>query len=412
MKTESLLCSILILLLTTFSHGDIVVPGADGTDGALVVESNLVIDLSEAVTGNWDDPNGANAGKGVYDPEKWAVVFKYSEVTINAGTTVTFKNHPSRAPVVWLVNGNVTINGTVALNGQASQLAPRLAEPGPGGFRGGPGNFGGGVARGAGLGPGGGFIDERGGQYGSGGERYGNPSLLPLIGGSGGASSLRENTGWGGGAGGGAILIACVNTTRIAGSIQADGGEGVQIRFDGSRVGGGSGGGVRIVSHTVEGAGLVRAIAGIGGTNGAATPGRIRVERVSTDGATDVVPSPSIVPLQDDDTALLWPPSNAPKVTITSLGGEGAPVDPRSSFGTFGADVVVAETNTVEAVIETENVEDSSQVIVRITPRGNGNATEVVATRDLNVNDDPLRWTADLPTNVGYSAIQVRVVRP
>ncbi len=54
-----------------------------------------------------------------------------------SGATVTFKNHASCAPVVWLVNGNVTIVGTVSLDGQQNQPPGTLAEPGPGGFRGG-----------------------------------------------------------------------------------------------------------------------------------------------------------------------------------------------------------------------------------------------------------------------------------
>ena len=56
------------------AHADIVVPGANGSDGTLNITTNTVIDLSQAVTGNWDTNNAANAGKGVYDPEKWAVV--------------------------------------------------------------------------------------------------------------------------------------------------------------------------------------------------------------------------------------------------------------------------------------------------------------------------------------------------
>jgi hypothetical protein len=115
----------------------IVIPEADGSDGALNLTANTVIDLFQAVTGQWDANNAANAGKGIYDSNKWAVVFKYSSVNIAGGATVTFKNHASRAPVVWLVNGNVTINGTVSLDGQAGQNSVNLPEPGPGGFRGG-----------------------------------------------------------------------------------------------------------------------------------------------------------------------------------------------------------------------------------------------------------------------------------
>ena len=35
--------------------------------------ASVEVDLSQAVTGAWDANNAANAGKGVYDPSKWAV---------------------------------------------------------------------------------------------------------------------------------------------------------------------------------------------------------------------------------------------------------------------------------------------------------------------------------------------------
>ncbi|MCI0533960.1 MAG: hypothetical protein L0Z50_01910, partial [Verrucomicrobiales bacterium] len=135
----------------------ITVPGANGTDGALNITSNTVIDLSQAVTGAWDSDNTANAGKGVYDSAKWAVVFKYTDVTIAAGATVTFKNHSTRAPVVWLVSGNVTIDGGLNLDGTGTDTSPAQAEPGPGGFRGGMSFYSPGVGPGSGLGVGGGF---------------------------------------------------------------------------------------------------------------------------------------------------------------------------------------------------------------------------------------------------------------
>lgn len=192
---------------------------SDGSDGALIVTTNTVIDLSQAVTGNWDAANTANAGKGIYDSNKWAVVFKYSSVVISNGATVTFKNHDSRAPVIWLVNGDVTINGVVSLDGQGWATAPNLCEPGPGGFRGGNGAYTAGVGSGAGFGPGGGGNPDRfGGSYGTfgynGSSIYGNPSLLPLIGGSGGGGDTDNNSGSisspqsvSGGGGGGPFLL-------------------------------------------------------------------------------------------------------------------------------------------------------------------------------------------------------------
>ena len=88
--------------------------------------------------------------------------------------------------------------------------------------------------------------------------------------------------------------------------------------------------------------------------------------------------------------------------------------DPRASFGSAGADVALPETSSTQVVIETTNVEQASQVQVRVAPRANGNATVVNATVASVVSPSPLvvRWTASLPVNAGFSAVQVKVVRP
>ena len=412
MKTR-ILTVVVGLALTSVAPGAIVVPGADGSDGVLNIAADTVIDLSQAVTGNWDDNNSANAGKGIYDPDLWAVVFKYSSVTVAPGCTVTFNNHPSRAPVVWLVSGDVTIDGTVSVAGKANVAPPGLAEPGPGGFRGATGNYSTGVARGAGFGPGGGAIEAKGGNYGTSpaGEppAYGNPSLIPLIGGSGGSGA----GGVGGGGGGGALLIACTQTITLNGGISAAGGAGAAYYY-GDTTGAGSGGGVRLVCSTLAGTGSCQALAGIGGAKASPGLGRIRLERVVNSNTLQVVPDPSIVPLTEGATALLWPPAGAPEVRVVSIGGVAAPADPRASFGTEGADVALPQTATTEVVVETTNVEEASQVQVRVTPRHSTNYTAVNATVDSVVSTDPLviRWVASVPVGTGFSAVQVKVVRP
>ena len=74
----------------------------------------------------------------------------------------------------------------------------------------------------------------------------------------------------------------------------------------------------------------------------------------------------------------------------------------------------MAETTTTTVLIETTHVEQASTVQVRLTPRSNANATVINATVDSVVSTTPLvvRWVADVPVNTGYSAVQVRVVRP
>lgn len=385
------------------------IPGANGSSGVLNITEDTTIDLALAADGAWD---AANSADGIYDADKWAVVFNYSSINVDTGVTLTFSNHPSKAPVVWLVTGSVTINGAVSLDGQAGQSAPTLAEPGPGGFRGGTGYYTAGVADGAGFGPGGGYKQAKGGSYGSGSAAHGNPSLIPLLGGSGGSGAAR-NTSPGGGGGGGALLIACEGGVTLDGSLRANGGLGIAYYFS-DRSGGGSGGGVRIVCDDLAGSGSINAIGGLGGRNLASSVGRLRLERVTNSSSLTLVPAPSVVPLVTDDSGLLWPPSTAPQVRVISIGGVSAPGDPRAAFGASGADVSIPETATTQIIIETTNAEQESTVEIRLTPRSNANATVVTAVVDSVVSTDPLvvRWTADLPVGTGYSAVQVKVVRP
>jgi len=420
MKT-TLLWIVVLMIFRLSALAVITVPGADGTDGALSVSSNTVIDLSQAVEGLWSDDNTAAAGDGIYDSNKWAVVFKYSSVTIDSGATLSFANHHGCPPVVWLVDGDVTINGVLNLNGENWTTAPSVAEPGPGGFRGGMGDYAVSVGASAGFGPGGGYTGVI--NYGRGASHahsvtsspdpYGNPALVPLLGGSGGGGTSAAR---GGGAGGGAILIACTGTLTINGTVRANGGNayGRNIYGTSNDSGGGSGGGIRLVADTFTGSGVVEAQAG-SETDAPGALGRVRMERVVNNNTwTSIAPSPSVVGLTAGDTALLWPPTMAPTVQIVSIGGETAPADPMASFGTSGADVAIAQTNTTEVVIETVYVEEASVVKVRLTPRSNASFTEVVASQYQIVNPDPLtiRWTADIPVSSGYSAVQVHVVRP
>ena len=427
MKTSILPLACLAALSVSASAA-IIVPGANGTDGALNITADTVIDLGLAPVGPWDGDNSANAGKGVYGSGRWAVTFKYTSVNVAAGATLTFKNNASRAPVVWLVSGNVTIAGTVSLNGQNHAAAPLLAEPGPGGFRGGMQYYTNGVTGGSGFGVGGGWLNASGnlnvwaagGSYGSAGGNggspsYGNPSLVPLIGGSGGGSAISTTYGgnYGGGAGGGALLIACQQTTAITGSITAIGGAGAPSgAINGGYSGSGGGGGIRIVTDSFGGEGSVSALGGNSNIPGGA--GRIRIERVINSATIVPTPDPSVVDLAANSTALIWPPIGAPEVKVISVGGTNAPTDPKAGFGTIGADVALASASTTTVIVETTNVEAASVVKIRATPRSNANFSEVNATLLSTVSTSPLviRWTATLPVGTGYNAVQARVIRP
>jgi hypothetical protein len=237
---------------------------------------------------------------------------------------------------------------------------------------------------------------------------YGNPSLIPLIGGCGGGGDPSVYS-TGAGAGGGAILIACAGTVDCTGNLTSRGGNGRNNY--GEQRGAGSGGGIRVVCDTFTGDGLIQAQ---GGTGRAGGPGRIRLERVtSTSGAT-ISPDASVVPLTSGDTALLWPPATAPQVEVVSIGGVAAPADPRAAFGASGADVALPETSTTQVVIRTTYVEQASTVKVRVTPRSGGDprVIDAAVSSVVSAAEPIVEWTADLPVGIGYSAVQVHVVRP
>lgn len=415
---KSARCLIVALSLTAFAESvfaQLVIPGADGSDGALSMtqcNQTRVIDLSQAAIGTWDSPGNGN---GVYDPAKWVVVFKYSSVLIGTGNCdigIRFINHLSRAPVVWLVSGNVTIHtrATLELSGGITS-STTYAEPGPGGFRGGAGAQSSSLRNG-GFGSGGGSTSaQSAGSYATQGTNnpgptYGNARILPLIGGSGGGGGNTNTTG--GGAGGGAILIAATGTITINGLIRAN---GQSMSF--SSAGPGSGGAVRLIADTVTGTSSGR-IEAVGGLNTFSSSidstggnGRIRIEANSFTGSIATIPSTSAV--LPDDPVLLWPPDTAPTIRIVSVGNATAPVDPRALLS--GTDIALNGVTAGDIVLETTNVEPNATVIVRITP-GSGppstvNATLTTGTRELAT------WTASgvtLPSDA--FVVQARAENP
>ena len=350
---------------------------SDGSDGALNITANTVIDLSQAVTGTWDANNSANAGKGIFDPAKRAIVFKYSSVNINASRTVTFTNHPSRAPVVWLVQGTVAIAGTLSLNGSTPPFNNLLAEPGPGGFRGGAN---GAPGIGSGLGVGGGINLSIAGSYAT---TYGNPSVLPLVGGSGGH---------GGGAGGGAILIAAANSISVTGSVTSVGG----TTFSGS-LGIGSGGAIRLVANSISGT----------GTLDVRNDGRIRLEANSVSGNVVTLPQTIAVPPATPPT--IWPGNGAPTVKITNVDSSAAPAVPTAPLD-LTADVGVSTNGATTVTLQTTNFPTTGTVQVRAAPKFGAASwtTAVFQSGDAT----SANWTATVTFPTGFTTLQARATVP
>jgi len=341
----------------------------------------VTIDLSQAITGKWDQPS-TDPGKGVYDPEKWAVVFKYSSVNVRTNTVIKFKNHPSRAPVVWLVSGDVVIAGSVSVAGSYfTSSVP--AEAGPGGYRGGQGAQGN-LDTGSGFGLG-------GGTRGAGTYFYGNSRIIPLMGGSGGAGS-GANSGSGGG---GAILIATRGRAEISGSVDANG-----LRTDGVSWGS-SGGAIRLIANEVNGRGVLQAVG--------SSAGKVRIEAGSYSGSLTALP-PTIV-VQPELLPTIWPSASAPQARIISVAGKSTPADPRANLDAAGSDLTFQDDLPLDIVVETKNMDvDASTVNIRITPR-NGPAQLVKATFDSGTTAQA-RWVATTKIPQGFAALQVRAVGP
>ncbi|HEY3267838.1 MAG TPA: hypothetical protein VGM37_12985 [Armatimonadota bacterium] len=332
-----------VLGLCTFARADIIVPGANGSDGAFNPTASTTIDLSLAPTAAWDS-NSPTPGNGVYDPQKWAVVFHYTSVNIPADVVVSFKNHVSQAPVVWLVSGDVLIAGTVDVGNGANR------DPGPGGFR----------ATGSGFtsafGPGGSTGAGGRGAYGTtpsianSGQAYGNARIIPAIGGSGGDWNGSYNAV---GVGGGAIVIVAKGSISIQTPARISAYPYMSY---------GSGGAIRLVADSVLGGGTLNASAAYG------NDGRIRVEANTIDPALRMTPVGSGG--RPGAAATLWPPETAPSTRVVSVGGEAMPADPHAQFNAAAdvfPDVLAA---VMPVVIETKNVPTTATVNLRIVSPG------------------------------------------
>lgn len=392
--------------------------GSNGSDGAFSPTQNVEIDMA-------DHPDG---------------IYHYTSVNIPSGVTVTFKPNAANTPVVWLVQGDCVIGGTVSVNG-ISDFALVGSSGGPGGYRGGSAKLGPESPASAGHGPGGGnpevdypagdpeagHADDGGNaSYGSVGARktfaitggwrgqaapgevYGNNFIVPLLGGSGGGGGQG-----GGGGGGGAILIAADNSVAVAGAVRADGANGT-VRdgqgFPGGG-GGGSGGSIRIVSKTISGAGQLSASGGtgLGGYSGGwylntAGGGRIRLDSLtnSYNGQTNGVVTRGYQPV------ILPPTSQAVALAIESVGGVAVTSIPSGQQSSPDVIVPAAQQNPVSIVVACTNIPLGSEIIVDVKP-ANGPAIRAVG---LNNNGTQASSTATVQVEMprGGGTIQAKAV--
>jgi hypothetical protein len=303
-------------------------------------------------------------------------VLNYTTVNIPAGVTITFQRNVANTAVTLLATGDVTIAGTLSVNGASglnnSQAIAALG--GPGGF---PGGISSSPSTG-GSGPGGGAPSG----FGNINATYGAPasfvSLVPLFGGSGGGGGLAVPLSQaGGGGGGGAIVIA--SSTRITvpstGRITADGGSGAG-GFGGTafNAGAGSGGAIRLVAPEVSGTGTLEAIGGIGGpTSVRAGDGRIRLESTSGSFTGPRTPAASVSTTLEPVTSTSTPSTaNLPSLTITSVNSVAAPPVLTGSYGAADLSLPQGTTNPVSVTVTAQNLPFPTPFTIQVIPQLSG----------------------------------------
>jgi hypothetical protein len=347
---------------------------------ALLCGMAMAQPFSSGSTGSDGALNYPTAGTYNFDPVALNLnpagdnIFNFTTINIASGVTLTLQNNYLRGkPVVWLATGNVTIAGTLVLDGQSgvnistgnypnpdwiTQRVPTI--PGPGGSPGGVGARPG-VPAFPGLGPGGAPVQSNsscsaggGGSFSAAGNStpagptYGNIQTVPLVGGSGGSGGCVASTvtatdasGGTGGAGGGAIRIVSTTSISITGRISANGGVGGVGRDGGTTGGGGSGGAVNLIAPTVGGNGTIYAGGAGGGDPGA---GYVLINATTNTFNANSAPWAIYTP-----RPLIAPPLptaiTIPTVSIVSVNGVSVPTPPLGAFLT--PDVTINSASSV-----------------------------------------------------------------
>lgn len=308
-----LVASSLICVAQTFSSG------STGADGALDLTygGDRVVQLP---------PSG---------------ILNYTTINIPEGYTLTFTKNFQNTPVIMLAQGTVNIGGTIQISGSSPA-------PGPGGYYGGQQNQ-------PGIGPGAGQVEQSGSWVGP-------LSLVPIVGGSGGGGNSPSVCSLTGGGGGGAIVIASSTSVTIpsGGQIAANGGGAGRCGNDATYSGSGGGGAIRIVSNSIN----------IGGTLNAAV---VRLEAPTAAMTYTGSGTPPVVATINPTIV----PTNAPTLTIVSIGGY--PV-PSYSGGTSASIDLLLPTqlqDPIPVIIQGSNVPVGSPVTISFS--GSTGATSTTA---------------------------------
>lgn len=373
--------------------------GSTGVDGDLTPANDVVIQLPESG------------------------VLNYRTINIPVGVTVKFSPNSSNTSATLLASGNVTIAGTIDLNGANGQTTGAGVPiypaplPGPGGFPGGVGGKPGTNNRGsAGVGPsrGGGGMDSAsdcaGSSYAQGGggagnngtgaasycvgsqgggttktgyagPAYGAPNYLPLVGGSGGgggggSSNPGGLAGTNGGAGGGALMLVASGTVTLSGKISAHGGAGGNsnngscesgVQPYAGAGGGGSGGGVRILAsaYSVQG-GVIDVSGGKGGckTGNQSTPTVSAYNGNYWESGGDGAPGFVSIEILTNG---VFNQANIPTLRITKIGG----VDVPNTGGAPAISLPADLPNPATVEVAATNIPVGTTVLISVVPPDN-----------------------------------------
>ncbi len=347
------------------------------------------------------------------DPDEDSV-FHFTTINVGAGTTVDMTADALGAsPVTFLASGDVTIAGSIRLNGEIGKLS--ASNPGRIPSRGAPGGFDGGISADTngpneptgGQGPGGGRTPSEpnrgggggnhaggatnggnGGGAGSAGGAYGNVLIQPLMGGSGGGGG--SGVGNDAGGGGGAFLVASSGTVTIAGGVQANGGN------SGGFYGGcGAGGAIRIVASTITGGGSLSAVGGTtGGFGGNGGTGRIRLESVTNTFTGTVNPVAAI-----SSPRPLFYPESGPVIRLVSVDGVAVAEDPTGSFTM--PDVTID--NGGEVTLEIEAASIPVGTVISLTLTSDEGGVQALTSTPLAGTFDDSTATASITIPTGFS---------
>jgi len=347
MKTFSAAIVLLLSFAASPADAQTFSSGSTGADGAL--------DLAtlNCTTGPYAPLNGQNAGCWIQLPESG--ILNYTTVNVPINKALYFRRNRRNTPVVLLTQGEVVVMGAIYID--ATRWAPdnRLDEtaPGPGGFPGGA------PPAGIGFGPGGGTA---GGPVG----RWVGPlSLVPIVGGSGGAAAV----GYTGTGGGGAIAIASSGEIKLTGQITARGGYYVGGQHCGS------GGAVRLVANRLSVTGVISA-AGCGPTNS----GIVRLEAPT--GALSYTGSSTPEPILSTINPSILAPAS-PELRIVSVGGFLVPESAGSRKD--AADLVLPKQlpDPINVVVEATNIPVGSPVTISVVTGNQGTAPSVALSGSL-----------------------------